>query len=130
MLEFFEYRPVLMFQTSDADFWLDLYFGDDSYNYLVDYNEFPRLHRDSDGTIQFWQCRYDDELTYRGFQVMVSDRVYIANAEIQIAWYAELPDWDYSGSGELFKVAEVFIDSWYYSQPSPGQLAIPELALN
>ena len=127
MLEFYEYRPVWIFQKSDPDFYLDVYLGEDIFLYYPD--DTPRFFK-SNGKIYFTDDNYP-ERDYRGFTILICDycQLYIASAELEIGWWATV-SFPYPGDEQLFKQAEAFIDSWYYAQPSPGQLALPNLALN
>jgi len=128
MFEFFEYCPVSVFQCCDRDFDLYNYFADD-YEYRFP-EEHQRLVKASDGRYHFDQDGYNPEIQYRDFRILIADcdRLFIASAIYQSAWLADIP---YSlSSAEIFNEAQRFVDSWYYSQPSPGQLLIPELALN
>lgn len=123
MLEFFEYRPVWLFQKSDQDFYLDQYLGEDIYLYFPD--DTPRFFKSADsGKIYFTDESYP-ERDYRGFVILIFDysQLYVGNAELEIGWRAEIP-FPYPGDEELFNQGSNFIDSWYWCQVTPGQLAL------
>ncbi|MDF0552826.1 hypothetical protein [Kamptonema sp. UHCC 0994] len=78
---------------------------------------------DDDEDLDWVQETYGVDATYRGWKLTINDghEIYATPPESDRLYHCEC-ELDQDGPDGQVALAQVFIDSWYFNQPSPGQL--------
>lgn len=81
---------------------------------------------DDDDDLDWVQETYGVNATYRGWKLTIyegGDQIYATPPNSDRLYYCEC-ELDLDGQDGQIAIAQEFIDSWYFAQPSPGQLSL------